>query len=212
MPDRLLFVGGTFDPVHHGHLIVARSIAEQLNLPRATLVPAWQAPHKEAHQASPQDRLAMLRLAVEGDPMLEICDLELNRKGPSYTLHTVRELRSMHGAAELIWAIGADMLRDLPKWYKAGELLDEVTMVVAARPPQTDLEPVYSQLERDLGPQRVARLRHNTLATPVIDISSTEIRVRAACGLPLRYLVPPAVERYVLERHLYVGEKPTAAP
>ena len=110
----LVLFGGSFDPVHHGHLIVARAVAELRGFNRITLVPAAQSPHKRDAHASAEHRLAMLRLAVEDDELFDICDSEVKRSPPSYSIDTVEALRSQHGGdVELHWVIGADMLIDL---------------------------------------------------------------------------------------------------
>ncbi|MFB3892716.1 MAG: nicotinate (nicotinamide) nucleotide adenylyltransferase [Phycisphaerae bacterium] len=218
MKTDLVLFGGSFDPVHHGHLIVARAIAEQLGVKRITLVPAACSPHKTGRgpgkadaasggppHASAAHRLAMLRLATEGEAVFEICELEINRAGPSYTLDTLVELKAMHGhGAKLRWVIGADMLEDLPAWRRVEEVLAAADMVIAARPPwQERLSGIFASLENRIKPQWINKLRQSVLATPVIDISSTVIRERLAVGRSIRYLVPEAVRAYIGSQGLY---------
>ncbi|MCK4277322.1 MAG: nicotinate-nucleotide adenylyltransferase [Phycisphaerae bacterium] len=207
MTDRIVLFGGTFDPVHNGHLIVARSIAEQLDLPKVMLVPAAVPPHKDSAHATAQQRLQMLRLGIAGEKLFEICELEISRAGPSYTLETVRQLRRLRGGGvDVSVIIGADMLEDLPIWRRVDELLDEAQIIVALRPPwDRQLEQVLGSLEGPLGRQRAQTLSKGVVTTPLIDISSTEIRRRAREGKSIRFLVPEAVEEFIKKQRVYVG-------
>ena len=214
MAERIVIYGGTFDPVHHGHLITARAVAEHLGFERVTLMPAHVPPHKcRPGQdcvpiSSPAQRLEMLRLAVAGDDLFEVSELEIARPGPSYTFQTLQELQRLHGPqAQLYWIIGADMLSDLPNWYHAAEVVDLANIVTAARPPYSDaLEQVFAQLERSFSPSQVQHLREGVVATPRVEISATDIRARAASGRPLEYLTPTAVIAYIQSRGLYHPE------
>jgi nicotinate-nucleotide adenylyltransferase len=205
MADELVLFGGTFDPVHHGHLIVARALAEQQGFERITFVPAACPPHKAAAGAPAPDRLEMLRLAIAGEKLFDICELELSRTGPSYTIDTLRELRRGHGpGARLHWVIGQDTLEELPKWRRAEEVLAEADLIVVARPPWDQrLDDVFAFLSGHFSPPEVQSLRESVTPTPLIDISSTEIRRRSAAGQSVRYLVPEAVCRYIEEHRLY---------
>jgi nicotinate-nucleotide adenylyltransferase len=191
-----LILGGSFNPIHHGHLICARAVAEQLGFQRLTLIPTGQPPHKpgSATLASPDDRLNMTRLAIEKDPLFEVNDLELQRQGPTYTLDTVRELVAA-GANKVHWLIGADMLMYLPKWHKPLELLREVHFVVIARP---GWEIDWAALPPDF-----RHLRDNVVEAPLIDIRASDIRARIAAGKPIRYLTPDAVCDYIEQHRLY---------
>lgn len=205
MASEMMILGGTFDPVHHGHLIIARSICEQRGARRVILIPTGTPPHKRPAIASAADRLEMLRLAVAGEDLFEISTLELDRQGPSYTLNTVMELQRIHGRDDkLSWIVGEDMLADLPKWHRVGELLQLVDLVIAVRPPRDkSLETVFGNLAASLGDEQVSRLRQAVVASPLIDISSTQIRQRTKDGQSIRYLVPDAVEQYIRRRGLY---------
>ncbi len=198
-------MGGTFDPVHHGHLIVARSVAEQGGFGQVLLVPAATPPHKNPAVATPQQRLDMLRLAVEGEDGLGICDLELHRTGPSYTLETILELRRLHGSdVGLSWVVGADMLADLPLWHRVDDLLQVADLVVVARPPwQEKLPEVFAALEGRLAAAHLAKIKEVVFQTPLLDISSTEIRSRIRQGRSIRYLVPEPVRAYIERTALY---------
>ena len=204
MSDRLIFFGGSFDPIHHGHLIVARAVGEQLGFDRIVLVPAGQSPHKSRIFAPAADRLAMLKLAVEGQGIFDVSDVEIARSGPSYTIDTLHELHLRHAQARPAWVIGADMLADLPKWRRAKELVEQFDLVIAPRPMDgVKLETALENVERFFGPEHAQRLRQSVVRTPLIEISSTDIRRRIARGKSIAYLVPAAVNRYIIEHDLY---------
>jgi len=204
--ETIVIFGGTFDPVHNGHLITARSIAEQLGFEKVLLMPAASPPHKPAALAEAQARLEMLRLATQGDALFELSDLELRRVGPSYTLETVRQLRARHGKqTQIKLIVGADMLEELPSWHRVDELLAEAQIITAMRPPwDRRMDEVFKLLRDRLGTQTAEQLRRAVLRTPLIAISSSEIRLRVRQGKSIRYLVPDAVERYIVSNSIYV--------
>jgi nicotinate-nucleotide adenylyltransferase len=205
MAEKRLLFGGTFDPVHNGHLIVARALAEEMGFDRVVLVPTNQPPHKPPASASAEDRLAMLRLAVRDEPAFEVSGVELRRRGPSYTLDTLQELHAAHPAAELHWAIGADMLEDLPRWHRIGEVLAACTLVVMVRPPWNGrIEEILRKLAAELGPGPGETLAKSVARVPLIEISSTDVRRRVAEGKSIRYLVPYPVATYIEEHGLYL--------
>ncbi|HUS47618.1 MAG TPA: nicotinate-nucleotide adenylyltransferase [Phycisphaerae bacterium] len=205
MGEKIALFGGTFDPVHHGHLIVARALAEQRAYDRVTFVPAASPPHKPPPQASAEDRLAMLRLAIKGEKLFDICCLELERPGPSYTFDTLRQLRAQLGpSAELHWLVAADMVEELPSWHRAKEVLAMARLVVAVRPPWNErLEEVLDSLRGKLPADRLEDISRSIVTTPLVDISSTDIRRRVRNGLSIRYLTPDSVATYVKEHRLY---------
>ncbi|MHC4562751.1 MAG: nicotinate-nucleotide adenylyltransferase [Planctomycetota bacterium] len=201
---KILLFGGTFDPVHNGHLVIARAVAERGGFELVRLIPSATPPHKASAAAGAADRLAMLALAIEGDGLFDICDLELRREGVSYTLDTLRELHEREPGAELHWLIGADMLADLHKWYRVEEVVKLVRFVIAAREPwQDQLEPVFQKLAEHFSEEVMADLRTGAMDTPLIDISSTDIRQRVAAGEPVDDLVPAAVADYIDAQGLY---------
>ena len=203
--DDIVLFGGTFDPVHHGHLIVARALAEARGFDSVTFVPASAAPHKQPAGASAEHRLAMLRLATAGDDLFDICRVELDRSGPSYTVETLAALREARGrGAAMHWVIGTDMLADLPSWHRAEEVMKTANILVAARSPWQDrLEGIFEQLGGSFPEEQVRRLREGLVATPQIDISSSDIRRRLAEGRSIRFLVPEAVADYIHRHGLY---------
>ncbi|HEY0150779.1 MAG TPA: nicotinate-nucleotide adenylyltransferase [Longimicrobium sp.] len=187
---RIGVFGGTFDPPHLGHLVVASDACEALGLGRVLWIPSAVPPHKLATvQASATARLEMVRAAVEGDPRFEADDVELRREGPSYTVDTLRELATRHPGDELVLLIGADNLREIPGWREPGEILRLARVAV---------------LSRDgAGVPPDAPIPATSVAVTRVDVSATEVRRRAAAGETIRYLVPDAVRALVERRGLY---------
>jgi nicotinate-nucleotide adenylyltransferase len=201
--DRLLLFGGSFDPLHHGHLIVSRHVAERLDCARVVLIPSAMPPHKQDHVLAPaEDRLAMCRAAVEGDTQFEVSDWETRQSGPNYTLHTVEHFRRELGAGvDLCWLIGMDSLRELGTWHRAAELVDGCTVVTAGRPGYE--RPGAAELGGHFSAAQIRRLEDHVVDGPRIDISADEIRARWRRGVSVRYLVPEAVWRYMERTRLY---------
>lgn len=208
MAARIGLYGGTFDPIHVGHLIVARAVRERLDLERVVLIPSARPPHKpRSALTDASHRLAMTQLAVEGEPDLDVSDCETRRDGPSYTIDTVAEFRERLGPeAEIVWVIGADSLAELASWYRVEALADACRMVIAARPgwDRPDLTPLHGTLRED----QIASLKRDLIETPRIDVSATDVRRRVAEGLSIRWLVPESVRDYITEHGLYA--RPTA--
>ncbi|MFZ9932744.1 MAG: nicotinate-nucleotide adenylyltransferase [Chthoniobacterales bacterium] len=178
-------LGGSFDPIHHGHLILARAALEQLALDRVLFIPAALSPHKtQTKPATAQDRLAMLQLAIEREPDFESCDLELHRPPPSYTVHTLRNLREKYPDDELILLIGADNVAGFDTWLDPDEILRLARIAV--------LDRAGAAITRDW-----------PVVRRLIDISSTGIRARAAEGRSIRYLTPAGVCDYIAAHGLY---------
>jgi nicotinate-nucleotide adenylyltransferase len=190
-------LGGSFDPVHLGHVHAAAAVRARAGLDRVELVVAARPPHKPACTAPFADRVAMARLAVQGHPGLGVLDLEGRRKGPSYTFYTVTKLSSERPGDDLALLVGADMLADLPTWHRAAELVAAVTVVAFARPGFGFEEPQKALL----GAFPEARLV--TVEVPPKEASSTEIRRRIAGGDPAPDLLDPAVAGYIFEHGLY---------
>ncbi len=208
MSEKIVIFGGTFDPVHHGHLIVARALAELRGLDRICLVPASQSPHKEGTFASAEHRLAMLKLATAGESLFEVSDIELRRTGRSYTYDTVAALRQQYGpAAELSVVIGADMLKDFPLWHRVQELLKLAKIIVVSRPPwDKQIAAIIDKLSNHFSKDILGQIANSVVQTPLVDISSTEIRQRIRDGRSIRYLVPDSVMTYMTDRKLYQPE------
>ncbi len=218
MPKDILLFGGTFDPVHNAHLAIARAVADLRGFARVTLIPTNNPPHKPPPRAPAADRLAMLKIAVKGDELFEICELELGRQGPSYTIDTLQALRGELGEANLHWLIGADMLADLPSWHRVDKVLALASIVIAARPMERGTvqdalagSPRASRLgdlAGRLSDAHIAQLREGLVDTPLIDISSSDIRRRVAAGDSIDGLVPPPVAQYIADHGLYTTPEP----
>lgn len=192
---RRLYFGGSFNPIHAGHLITARAVAEAARFDVVTLVPSRISPHKKsADSPAIGDRLEMCRRSVVGDAVFEVSDIEADRPGPSYTIDTADELRR-RGATEVYWLVGADMAVTLPTWHDATRLLQQVKFILMARPG-------WSLLNVDV-PVAVQPLVEHVVPAPLLDISSTDIRRRVAEGRSIAYLTPPAVVEYIARRGLY---------
>lgn len=186
---RLGLFGGTFDPPHHGHLIVASVVHQALGLEKLVFIPAKDPPHKPAVATPPDLRLAMVRAAIEGDPRFEVDDLELRRDGVSYTVDTLREYRSRFADAELVFLLGIDQFRALSSWREPDEVARLATLAVVEREGET---------LRPTGPYQAVEV-----PIPRIDVSSTEIRERAREGRSIRYYVPERVREIVEREGLY---------
>lgn len=188
-PLRLGIYGGTFDPVHLGHLILAGDAREQLRLDAVLFVPCAQSPHKVGRQsASAKDRLSMLRAAVRGIPSFWVSRCEIDRPAPSYAIDTAQEIHEAFPRAELFWLIGADQLPKLTTWERYRELRRLVTFAV---------------LERGDGPKRLPAGVIRLPESRRVDISASEVRSRVKRKLPLIPLVPTAVAAYIERQNLY---------
>lgn len=197
----VLLFGGSFDPIHFGHLIVARSVAEQLGIPRIVLIPSARPPHKlDRVQTAPLIRVEMCRAAIEGDRLFEVSEWETQQTGPNYTLLTVRHFQGALPGTRIYWLIGMDSLNELHTWFHVGELVRECTLVTAARP---GFEPQLSELSHAVDQKDLETLRSHVLCTPRIEISSTEIRRRVSAGNCARYLTPSSVCEIIRNRCLY---------
>jgi nicotinate-nucleotide adenylyltransferase len=191
-PRRIALFGGTFDPPHCAHLELARTAIRTLALDEVRWIPAGQPWQKARRISAPLHREAMVRAAIDGEPRFVLDRCELQREGPSYTLDTVRELQSREPGATWFLLIGRDQYAGLQTWHGWQELLARVTLAVANRPGRVPD-----------GPGAMPQLAHDLVPLPMLDISSTDIRRRVACGEPVDHLVTPAVARYIARHHLY---------
>jgi nicotinate-nucleotide adenylyltransferase len=189
---RIGVFGGSFDPVHHGHLIVAAHVRRALELTQVRFVPVREQPFKQGrHGAGAADRLAMLELAIAGVPGFVADDRECRRAAPSYTVDTLRELRTEFPDSALSLLVGADAAVDFPQWREPAAIRELATLVVLTRPG---------------APAPDGSFGGRVLHVPLIDISATEIRRRVRAGESIRFLVPDAVARYIADRRLYIAE------
>jgi len=195
---RVAVLGGTFDPIHHGHLAAAELVADRYELDRVLFMPNRVPPHKPGHEISPaEDRYLMAVLATNSNPRFVVSRLELDREGPSYTLDTLRSLRAQLGPDCVIYFIlGADAVLEIATWHEAQAVLREGRFIAVHRPGY-DLE----RLSSVIGPAGMAHIE--PLALPELDISSTDLRERVMTGQSIRYLTPEPVADYVRRRGLY---------
>lgn len=194
-------MGGTFSPIHYGHLLISEVIREEFNLSKILFVPAKRPPHKDFTQIiEAEDRLNMVRLAIHSNPYFDVSDIELKREGASYTIDSVHEFRKLFGPKEeLGLIIGADSLVQIETWKSYTQIMKLVTLIVAARP-DTDmrlLDETICKLQGEFG----ARILKSS--GKALDYSSTEIRERVKKSQSIRYRVPPEVILYIDERGLY---------
>jgi len=195
-------LGGTFDPVHNGHLIVAEVARKQLNLNEVLFIPAGRPWLKVERTITPaKHRLGMLRLALDNKPHFRISEMEIKRPGPTYTIDTIKTLKKRFKAEdELFFILGQDSLMQLPQWHDAPSLIKLCYLVAAARPGVK--KPDMKALEAEIPgiKQRVVLMKE-----PMVDISASDVRERVARGLSVRHLVPELVNRYIKENRLYVA-------
>ncbi len=198
--QRLGILGGTFDPIHNGHLMIARAMQEQLHLDRVLFIPDYIPPHKRGRECSPSaDRLAMTLLATGDNPLCTVSDMELRRGGVSYTSDTLRQLyRRWHRFYDLYFLIGADSAEQLPTWHNIREAMEYATFAAAARP---GFAPQKEAVSARLARQGLIHLCW--VDTPELDLSSTEIREKVRRGESIANLVPKAVAEYIEQRDLY---------
>lgn len=198
MTERLGLFGGTFDPPHLGHLILAECASDALALSRVLFVLAADPPHKRDQQLAPvEHRLAMLRLAIADNPRFALSRIDLDRPGPHYSVDTVRMAQIQYPGAELFFLMGGDSLRDLPTWHNPAGLVAQAMLGVVHRPGETlALDTLLTQIPELAG--RVAFVE-----APEVGISATDLRRRARTGRSLRYQLPEVVRAYVHDHHLY---------
>jgi nicotinate-nucleotide adenylyltransferase len=195
--EHIAILGGTFDPIHIGHLAIAEEVRWHLG-GRVFFVPAARQPLKaDTHVATATDRLAMVRLATAGNPAFEVCDLEIRRGGRSYTVDTITTLREEYPAADFAFVAGADVVTDLHRWHQIERLLSLCRFLIVARPGyEIDLESLYATLPASRG-------RVSTITGPSLDISASGLRARLSRGAPVRYQIPDDVLEYIKAHGIY---------
>jgi nicotinate-nucleotide adenylyltransferase len=199
---RLGLFGGSFDPVHYGHLLLAECCREQQRLDRVLFLPAAAPPHKLAHELTPaQARIEMLELAIAGHEQFAVSRYEADRGGVSYTIDTLRHFRQEDPDGELFFLLGADMLHDLPHWREAAEVCRLAVPIVVRRAGFE--EPDFSCLVGLTSPARIDLFRQHQVEMPDVGLSSTEIRHRVAAGMSIRYRTPRAVEKLIETQGMY---------
>jgi nicotinate-nucleotide adenylyltransferase len=187
--------GGTFDPIHIGHLLLAEHTCEVLHLDEVWFMPAADPPHKDYQPlATGQERLEMIRLAIEGHPFFRLTDIEMERGGVSYTVDTIEELQRRHANHAFSFLMGADMVNYLPKWHRIDDLALRIEFIGVQRPGTT--------LHLNELPAHI-RDKVKMVEIPLIELSSTEIRERASQGRSFRYMVPEPVHQFIQRNDLY---------
>jgi nicotinate-nucleotide adenylyltransferase len=186
--------GGTFDPVHFGHLLLAEQAREAASLHEIWFIPAGEPPHKQGKPLTPaEERKKMVELAVEGHPQFKVNPIELLRSGPSYTVDTIMELRKQNPHVEFFLLVGADMVKNLPKWYKIKEIIQNVHVIGLGRP----------GVDHDALPEFIEERLMWIPDAVETNISSSIIRKRLMLNRSVRYLVPDSVYKYIKEQGLY---------
>lgn len=200
---RIGLIGGTFDPVHYGHLVVAEEVRFVCKLDEMVFVPAGQPPHKQGGIITPaHHRLAMLELAIASNPHFSLSRVDIERTGPSYTVETLRLLHQQWGQqVELYFLIGWDSLEEFHTWHDPAGILAELTYLVAVHRPGYIAEPEYVAAMEERLPLLKQRLL--TVPAPQLEIAATELRQRIMEGKPIKYQVPEAVEQYIVQHKLY---------
>lgn len=200
--NRIGILGGTFNPVHLGHLILAQDALEQFELSKVVFMPCACPPHKSTRELiSAEHRAAMLEAAIEGDLRFQVSRDEIERDGISYTIDTARAMKLQHPESEIVFVIGSDSLKELHLWKDIDALLEVCRFVTLTRP-GADYEALM-QADLRLSTEWSDRLREQVRVGHTLSISSTDIRYRVAEGMSIRYLVHPAVEMYIAEHSLY---------
>ncbi|MEW5952270.1 MAG: nicotinate-nucleotide adenylyltransferase [Bacillota bacterium] len=198
--DKVGIMGGTFDPIHFGHLVTAEAARHQFQLQQVIFIPAARPPHKTNRRISPPERrLAMTRLAVQSNPHFQVSDLEIARPGPSYTIDTVAEVRRKYPGADVYFITGADAVLEILTWYRVEELLTTCKFIAATRPG-------YRLKDLTTVAGLPVKYRQNicVIEVPALAISSTDIRLRVGESRPIKYLLPEPVEDYICREKLYL--------
>jgi len=198
--EKIGIFGGTFDPVHHGHLLLARALRDTFALDEVRLIPTGLPPHRDVPPVTPQQRIELVRLALAGETGLLADDREVRRDGYCYTIDTLSEIQSEHPQALLVWLIGGDSFLNLVRWRRWQALLEAGHLVVAARPGfdfsalVPDLEKEFTARAVPASPEALGKGRISVLPTPLMPVSSTQIRQKLARGEDVADLTPVAAE------------------
>lgn len=197
---RLGVMGGTFNPIHLGHLMIAEEARQRFHLDRVLFIPSYITPNKsiDGPSATAQQRLTMVRLAIADNPCFTVSDMEIRRGGQSYTVDTLRLLKQIYGPSYILYFIsGTDTIEDLPNWNHPEDILRLCEFIGAARPGTTDIVDSIKERFGSLGKHILP------MPVPTMDISSTELRRRIRGGLSIRYMMPPSVAAYIQKNGVY---------
>lgn len=201
--QKIGIMGGTFDPIHIGHLVTAEAVRMEFGLDKVLFIPAGQPPHKETTTITgAHHRYFMTVMAICSNPYFCVSDMEMERQGPSYTIDTVRDLIQKYGDnAELFFITGADAIQELHTWKDVHLLFDLCHFIAAPRPGSMDRLDEVIACFGEIGKQKIHRL-----STPELEISSTDIRERVRNGQSIKYVVPESVEAYIIKEGLYISK------
>ncbi len=201
--NRLGIMGGTFDPIHYGHLVAAEMARSKFNLSKVLFIPSGTPPHKDRSDISAASlRYEMIERAIQDNPSFDISAIELERKGPSYTVDTLRVLRDLWPEHDLYFITGSDVLREIFSWREVEEILLMTEFIGAARP-GFDASDFLLKVQQE-HPETQGKIHY--LEVPALAISSTDIRTRVKDGQPIRYLLPEPVRLFIQEHGLYTDE------
>lgn len=197
-------MGGTFNPIHTGHLILAQQISEKLQLDKVIFVPCFLPPHKETKSViNPCHRLKMTELAISDNPLFEVSDMEITAEKVSYSINMIKNFKDLYPKAEIYFLIGEDSLFDLHTWFKINDMLKLCTFVTAKRSPSDDIKNRFIAKNEFFDKKTMEKLCHNIVQTNVVTLSSSEIREKIAKKESIKYIVPKDVEKYIKENNLY---------
>ena len=199
---RIGVFGGSFDPIHQGHLILAEQCREQADLDAVWFVPCALSPHKEqGAQGTDRQRIEMIELAIAGHPAFQLARIEIDRGGISYTVDTLKAIRELHADDELFLLLGADSLDSFDTWREPSEICQLATPLVVNRPGAKQID--LSVFQKHVDPQRYESFCNQSIVSPLIDIQSRQIRDKVSNQQSIRYLAPRAVEKYIETQKLY---------
>ncbi|MFV0520589.1 MAG: nicotinate (nicotinamide) nucleotide adenylyltransferase [Lachnospirales bacterium] len=198
--SKMLIFGGTFDPIHMGHLIIANRIKEKYHFSKVFFLPSGMPPHKANTFSDKEDRLTLLKLAIQDNPSFEVLDLEIKKDGYSYTIDTIEEIEKRYNYPDITFLMGADMFMTINTWKRHSELLDKIDIIVASRS-----EPNMKQLKKQIKKEHNIKIKFfNDIET---NISSTYIRDKIKMYESVKYLVPSTVEKYIIRNNLYLDQE-----
>lgn len=195
--------GGSFNPIHIGHLILAESARQEFHLEKVIFIPTGDTPNKDMHYVDKIDRFHMVELAIQGNPYFEISSIEMERTGPSYTVDTIHQVKKMIGYEYKIYFLaGTDAVADLPTWKYNKKLLSICDFICAGRPGSTDKLNKSVSYFGELGKEKI-----HFLKMPELEISSTDLRRRIENNMSVTYMIPDGVIKYIKEKQIYRGGK-----
>ncbi|EKE03172.1 MAG: hypothetical protein ACD_20C00236G0005 [uncultured bacterium] len=195
---KLTVFSGTYNPIHTAHLIIAEAVRDELQLDKITFIPAYYPPHRDLDLASPEHRLNMVKIAIADNPYFEVNDIEYQRQEKSYTYFTIQELldKNPEASGKINFIIGSDAFKLIDTWYEIENLAKLVNFVIVIRPDNMEIGKLLDNV-------KLSNFDFHIVKTPLLDISSSDIRRRIKQNKSIKYLVPKAVEEYIYDNNLY---------